>query len=153
MATREMEVRDYLRTDNTLDALAPGGIYADADLSVEGITQEAGMPDVWAEDVFNTTIVVRQRAPVPTGDLQSIRSQRTSMSQAVEVWVYSKSADAIETALDHVYRLMMGKRLTRAFSATLVGGAPLVPAPELPSGIYTRHEDYRIVFIRMPVEL
>ena len=149
--TREMEVRDYLRGDEPLDELAPGGIYADSELSVEGISEAAGMPDVWLNNVFQTTIVVRERAAVPTGDLQSTRTQRTSMSQVIEVWVYGLTSEAVQAALDRVYALLMGKRLAKAFSATWVGGSPLIPAPELPSGTFTRHEDYRIVTIRRPV--
>lgn len=151
---REEEVATYLRADDTLRDLAVGGIYYDAMIpEPDGMTSAKSMPKVWQGGQFRTTIVVKQAAAVPTGDLQSIRSQRTSMSQRIEVWVYAKSADVIETVLDHVYRLMMGKRLSKAFSATQAGGAPLVPAPELPAGIKTRHEDYRIVFIRTPVEL
>lgn len=153
MATREVEVVIYLRQDEPLGELAPGGIYADSDLSVEGISEAAGMSDVWVGNVFQDTLVVRERAPVPTGDLQSTRSQRTSMSQAVEVWAYSSDPARIQAMLDRVYALMMGKRLAKAFSATWAGGGPLVPAPELPAGIKTRHEAYRIVSIRMPVEL
>jgi hypothetical protein len=151
MATRESQVVTHLRTDEPLGVLVPGGIYADADLGVEGITDAVTTPDVWTGGSFQPTIVVRERAAVPTGDLQSIASGRTSTSQAVEVWVYAQSADTIQSALDHVYRLLMGKRLARAFSATWAGGAPLMQAPELPAGIKTRHEDYRIVIIRTRV--
>lgn len=152
MSTREAEVATYLRTDGTLAALVPGGIYAMGDLGVEGITDAVTTPDVWTGGVFQPTLVVRQRAQVPTGDLQSIRSQRTSVSQAVEVWAYSDDDDEITDILNRVYRLMMGKRLIAAFSATWIGGGPgILPAPELPPGIKTHHEDYRIVFIRRPV--
>lgn len=149
--TREGEVVTYLRTDDDLDDLAPGGVYADADLGEESITDPITTPDVWTGGVFQTTIVVRERAPVPTGDLQSTRTQRTSMSQAIEVWVYGLTAAAVQAALNRVYTLMMGKRLAAAFSATWVGGSSLIQAPELPPGILTRHEDYRIVTIRRAV--
>lgn len=150
--SRETEVRDYLRTDAQLDTLAPGGIYADSELPVEGLTEPLRVPDVYAGGVFNTTVRVRQRAPVPTGDLQSIASQRTSMSQAIEVWAYATTDAAVEAVLNRVYALMMGKRLSAAFSATWIGGGPgIMQAPELPSGILTSHEDYRYVSIRRPV--
>lgn len=152
MASREVEVVTYLRTDNTLQSLAPGGIYADGDLAVAGLTEAVGMTDVWAGGVFNTTIVVRERAPVPTGDLQSVRSQRTSTSQAIEVWVYALTSAAIEAARNRVYALMMGKRLTAAFSATWIPGGPgIMDAPELPPGTLVEHADYRIIFIRRPI--
>jgi hypothetical protein len=150
--SRETEVADYLRADAALRALAPGGIYPDAMLPESGLTNAKLVTKVWAGGVFNTTIVVRERAPVPTGDLQSTASQHTSMSQAIEVWGYGKTADAVEAALNRVYALMMGKRFNRAFSATWVGGGlGIMQAPELPAGIKTHHEDYRIVTIRRPV--
>lgn len=148
--TRETEVADFLRADATLRGLAPGGIYPEALLPADdGLTNAKAMRKVWTGGVFNTTVVVRARALVPTGELQSTASQRTSTSQAIEVWVYAKTAAAIEAALTRVYSLMMGKRLTAAFSATWAGGGVgIVQAPELPPGIKTHHEDYRVVFIR-----
>lgn len=151
MPTREEEVVTFLRTDATLGTLAPGGIYPDADLGVEGISDPNTMTDVWTGGVFQTTIVVRERAPVPTGDLQGVMSQRTSMSQAIEVWVYALTAAAVEAALNRVYALMMGKRLAAAFSATWAGGGSISDAPELPAGIVTRNESYRVVSIRRAV--
>ena len=150
--SREKEVADYLRSDTALVALVPGGIYPDAALpNPEGLTHKK-LTKVWANGVFNTTIVVRQGAAVPTGDLQSTRTQRTSMSQRIAIYAYSDDTDAIEAALNQVYTLMMGKRLTAAFSATQAGGGPgIVQAPELPPGIKQHNEDYRIVFIRRPV--
>lgn len=147
--SREAEVVTYLRADSGSETIAPGGIYAYSDLGEEGITDSATTPDVYAGGELQTTIVVRERSPVPTGDLQSIASQRTSMSQVIEVWAYSSDTTAIEAALNWVYGLMMGKRLARTFSATWAGGMPIQRAPEL-SGIFTRHEDYRVVSIRTP---
>lgn len=148
--SREVEVADYLRSDSTLQALCAGGIYPDAMLPESGLTNAKLMTKVWAGGVFNTTVVVRQRAAVPTGDLQGIRSQRTSYSQAIEVWVYARDPTAIQTVLDHVYRLMMGHRLSAAFSATWAGSLPVMQAPELPSGTLVGRNDYRVVSIRVP---
>lgn len=147
--SRETEGAAVLRADATLVALTPGKIYAYGQLTAAGITDATLTPAVWAGGTFKSAIVVRQRAPVPTGDLQSIRSQRTSTSQAIEVWAYALSAAAIEAIQNRVYALLMGKRLVAAFSATWIGGGPsIMQAPELPSGIFTNHEDYRIVSIR-----
>lgn len=141
----------FLRADATLGALAPGGSYADGDLGTEGITEAITTPGVWVGGAFNTTIVVRQRARVPTGDLQSIRSQRTSMSQAIEVWVYGLTDEAIEAVQNRVYALLMGKRLAAAFSATWAGSLPIMQAPELPPGTLVGMESYRMVSIRRAV--
>ena len=149
--TRESEVVTYLRTDDALDDLAPGGVYPDADLSEIGLTDAVAMPDVWAGGVFQTTVVVRERAPVPTGDLQDVTLQHTSMSQAIEIWGYGLTAEAIEAALNRVYALLMGHKLTVGWRATWAGGAPLMQAPELPSGIFVRMESYRVVAVRKPV--
>ena len=151
MTTREAEVATFLSADAELGTLAPGGIYANDDLSIAGLTDMEYMTDVWVDGTFQTTIVVRQRAPIPTGDLQSVRSQRTSMSQVVEVWAYGKTSEAIEAVLNRVYALLMGKRLTAAFSATWVGGLPITQAPELPAGHKVGREDFRVVSIRRPV--
>lgn len=154
MPTRESEVVTYFRGDEPLDDLSPGGVYAHAELSEAALTDPLAMPDVWADGEFQTTTVVRERAPVPTGDVQSTRSQRTSYSQAIEVWVYGLTAEAIEATLNRVYTLMMGKRLTKAFSATWIGpGLPIGQAPELLAAIKMGRNDYRIVSIRTPVEL
>lgn len=151
--TRETEVADYLRSDSTLRSLAPGGIYPDAILPKSGLSNAKLMTKVWAGGIFRTAIVVRERAPVPTGDLQGIASQRTSMSQAIEVWVYSHDQTATQSVTSRVYTLMMGKRLAAAFSATWIGGLPMTQAPELPPGNSVSREDYRIVSIRTPVEV
>lgn len=150
MASREQEVVTHLRSDTTLDALVPGGIYADGDLGTEGITEATNTPDVWAGGQFRTTIVVRQRRLVPTGDLQDVVTQHTSMSQVVGVWVYGKTDAAIEAALNRVYGLLMGKRFSKAFSATWAGDVDIIQAPELPTGIKFGRGDYRIVSIRFP---
>jgi hypothetical protein len=150
--TRETEVADFLRSDATLVALCPGGIYPDAWLpDPEGLTSTQ-LTKVWANGVFNPTVVIRQRAPVPTGDLQSTRTQRTSTSQAIEAWAYATDAATVEAMLQHIYRLLMGKRLTAAFSTTWIGsGVGIVQAPELPPGTLVGMESYRYVAIRRAV--
>lgn len=146
--SREAEVVTYLRADTDLGTLLPGGIYASSDLSVAGLTDRT-MTDVWAGGEFQPTAIVRQRAPVPTGALQSIGTKHTSMSQVVEVWVYATENQAIEDAFERVYALMMGKRLSAAFSATWVGSGPgVMQAPELPAGIKVDRQDFRVVSIR-----
>lgn len=151
--TREEVVANYLRGNATLRALAPGGIYPDAIIpDPDGLSNAKLMPKVWAGGVFNTTVVVRQAAAVPTGDLQGVSSKRTSMSQVIEVWVYSEDTAAIEAVFAQVYTLMMGKKIGDSFRATQGrSGAGIRQAPDLPPGIKTNYEGYRIVFIRRPV--
>lgn len=151
--SRESEVADYLRGDATLRGLAPGGIYPRAILpEPEGLTSARLMPKVWAGGGWNATIVVGQGAAVPTGDLQNVTTQHTSMSQRIEVWAYAKDEATIEAILDRVYTLLMGAKIGNAFRATQAGGGVgIMQAPELPPGIKTHHEDYRLVFIRRPV--
>lgn len=149
--SRETEVATFLRADGALLALTPGGIYADSLLTVSGITDAVQTPTVWTGGTFRTCIIIRARAAVPTGDLQSIRSKRTSMSQALEAWAYGLTPEAVQAVLDRVYALMMGKRLTAAFSATWVGGMPVTQAPELPPGTLVGREDYRYVAIRRAI--
>lgn len=147
--SRETEIVAYLRADTDLGILLPGGIYGFSSLSISGITSRTLMPDVWTGNVFRACAIVRMRSPVPTGQLQSTQTQRTSMSQVGGIWVYALDEADIEAGQNRVYALMMGKRLSAAFSATWVGGLPdVVQAPELPAGIKVGREDYRVVSIR-----
>lgn len=147
--SRESEVVAYLRADSELGTLLPGGVYGYSELGTAGLTDRTQTPDVWTGGVFQACAIVRQRAAVPTGQLQSVQSQRTSTSQVIEIWTYALTDEAIEAAQNQVYYLMMGKRLTAAFSATWAGGLPdVMPAPELPSKTLVGRNDYRIVFIR-----
>lgn len=149
---REAEIVAYLRDDPDLGILLPGGVYGYAELSVEGLTDPLTTPDVWTGGVFQACAIVRMRSPVPTGDLQSTQTQRTSMSQVGEVWVYALDEADIEAGQNRIYALMMGKRLAGAFSATWVGSGPgIMQAPELPAGVRVGREDYRVVSIRRPV--
>lgn len=146
---REAEVVTYLRADTDLGNLLPGGIYGLSSLSISGITSRTLTPDVWTGGVFQACAVVRMRSPVPTGQLQSTLTQRTSMSQVGEAWVYALDEADIEAGQNRIYALMMGKRLSAAFSATWVGsGLGVTQAPELPAGIKVGREDYRVVSIR-----
>jgi hypothetical protein len=150
--SRESQIAAILRADATLMALLPGRVWEHGKLGVEGLTDPVTTPAAYSGGKLQPAALVRQRAKVPTGDLQSIASQRTSTSQAVEVWVYSSASATIEAVLNRIYVLLMGKRLAAAFSATWIGGGPgVMPAPEMASGIKTNHEDYRIVFIRRAV--
>lgn len=150
--SRESEVVDYLRDDTDLGALLPGGVYGYVELGVIGITDALSTPDVWEGGVFNACAVVRMRAPVPTGQLQSTQTQRTSMSQVSEIRVYALDEAEIEAGQNRIYALLMGKRLTAAFSATWSGNGPgITQAPELPAGVRVGREDYRVVSIRRPV--
>lgn len=154
MSAREIEVATFLRTNAALVALCPGGIYPHTWLTnVEGGLSNAElMTKVWAGGIFRTTLVIRARAAVPTGELQSTQSRRTSTSQAIEVWAYSTDAAAIEAVLNRVYALLMGKRLAAAFSATWIGGEiGIQQAPELPSGVLVDKRDFRIVFIQRAI--
>lgn len=147
--SRESEVVAYLRADDELGDLLPGGVYGQTELGDIGITDKKSTPDVWTGGVFQPTAIVRMRSPVPTGALQSTGTQRTSMSQVVETWVYALDEADIEAAQNRIYALTMGKRLAASFSATWVGSLPgVVQAPELPAGVKVGREDYRIVSIR-----
>lgn len=148
--SRESEVVAYLRADTDLAALVPGGVYADADLAVSGITDPTDTPDVWA-DGFQTTVVVRQRAAVPTGEMNDLKTQETVISQVVEVWVYALEADAIEGVMDAIYGLIQGHRFTGAWRANWAATVGILPAPELPPGTKCGHIDFAIRSIRQPV--
>lgn len=148
--TVETEAVTYYRSDPALMALCPGEIYANNNLTDAGITDAESTPDVWAGSEFQTCIVVRQRARVPTGALQSIQSQHTSVSQAIEVWAYAKTADEVEAVLNRIYALTMGHKFSGAFRAVQAGSMEIGDAPNL-LGVKVAHDDYRMVGIRRAI--
>lgn len=150
--SRETEVAAYLRLDDDLLAVAPGGVYASGDLTVAGISDAVLTPDVWAGGVFNTALIVKQGKPVPTGLLTDYKTQTTHTMQRLGFWAYATTPAALEDVLNVVYALVMGRQFSGAWQAQPVaGGAPMMPCPELPSGIYQMSEEYLIGAMRRPI--
>ena len=147
---REQEVVTYLADDTDLATLVPGGIYAAAVLSVEGLTDAAAMPDVWAGGTFQTSIIVRERASVPAFGLVDLKDQAASQSQAIEIWMYSREISEIEDVRQAVYGLMQGYKLVNSWRAEWSGGLSTMDAPELPPSTKVGRDDYRVVSIRQP---
>lgn len=148
--TRESEVKAYLQADPDLDALAPGGIYASADLAVSGITDALTTPEVWAGG-FQATVVVRQRAAVPTGLFVSFKDQASDSNQVVEIYVYALEVAAVEAVLNAVYGLMQGHAFALAWPANWTATVGVMGAPELPPGTRMARMDFSIRSIRRPV--
>lgn len=149
---REIEVAAYLRSDDDLAALVPGGIYAASVLGVEGITDPVTTPDVWA-DGFQTTIVVRQRSAVPGGLLVDFKTQESDSNQAIEVYAYALEVETVESVLDAVYGLMQGHKFTAAWAANWSLTVGVLDAVELPPGTKMARMDFTIKSIRKPVEV
>lgn len=146
--TREAEVVAYLAADGTLGTLAPGGVYADADLGEEGITDDDLTPDVWEGGTFQATVIVRERAPAATGQLSDLRLQVADYNQAIEIHIYGLAAEDVQAISNRAYALMQGHRFDSAWPAEWVPGAPLEQALELPPGIKTQRDEYRIRALR-----
>jgi hypothetical protein len=150
--SRETEVAAYLRSDEDLALLAPGGIYADGMLATEGIGDVLTTPDVWAGGVFQTSVIVRQRQRVPTGLFTNFKSQIADSRQVIEVWAYALEADALEAVLDQIYALMQGHPFSAAWPSLWIGGgAPIMQCPELPPGIYQSSAWYELRSLRRAV--
>lgn len=147
---REQEVAAYLRADDDLAALVPGGTYAASSLPVAGITDPITTPDVWA-DGFQPSVIVRQRSAVPSGLLVDYKTQETDSNQVIEVWAYALAVDTVESILDAVYGLMQGHAFTLAWPATWTQTVGVLDAPELPPGTKMARMDYGIKSIRRPV--
>jgi hypothetical protein len=148
MSTREREVVTHLRGDATLVILAPGGIYADADLTEAGITDPTLTPDVWSNGALRNTIVVRQRADVPDYRVYDEAERVVSSTQVVEVHAFALNPDDTVSILKRVFALMQGYRYTNAYAATNIGETPPADALEL-SGAKTARAEYQIVSLRV----
>jgi hypothetical protein len=147
---REAEVVAYLREDEALAALVPGGIYAASDLGVSGITDAITTPDAWAGG-FQPTIVVHQRSAVPSGLLVDFKTQASDSNQVVEIYVYALEVADVETVLDAVYGLVQGYKFDSAWRANWTGTVGVLDAPELPPGTRMARMDFTIKSIRRPV--
>jgi hypothetical protein len=147
---REEEVAEYLRGDPLLGTLLPGGIYADADLGDEGITDAVTTPDVWSGGTLRATAIVRERAEVPTLQLVDVKRQVADSNQVVEIWLYAPSAAALDSVRQRVYALMQGHVFARAWPAVWVPGLAVGSVPELPAGLGIKmmREDYQIRALR-----
>lgn len=140
----ESEAVTLLRADTALGILLPGGIYSYSARGLIGITDDEATPAVWAGGIFQPTGVVRQRAPVPTGQLVDLRTQTTDFNQVAEVRVYALNEADIEAGHNRIYAIMQGYRFTSAWGATWVFTVPAEQAPELPAGILVERRDYMI---------
>lgn len=149
--TRETEVVALLRQDEAVSALATGGVYALTDLPVAGITDPITTPDVWPDGVFAPTIIVRQAARIPTGELVNFKTQETDTRQRVEVWCYALTIDTVDALAQAVYGALMGARLSAAWPAEPVGGIDILDAPDLPPGTKVQRVDFVIRSIQRPV--
>lgn len=148
---REIEVAAYLRSDDDLVALAPGGIYAASVLGVEGITDPINTPSVWAGG-FQATIQVRQGADIPSGLLVDFKTKATHNNQRVSIYAYALEAETVDTILKVVYGLMMGHKFDGAWGAIPIGGlSDIRDAPELPPGTKVGSKDYQIGSVQYPV--
>jgi hypothetical protein len=139
-----VEAVTYLRLDSALDALAPGGIYAFGALAEPGITDAITTPDVWSGGVFRTTVVVRQRLPVPDYRVQDEAQQIVAQMQSLEVYGYALTQDAVEAALGRVYSLVQGYQFSGAWAAIWFGSVAFMRPPELPN-IWMSRRDYRVI--------
>lgn len=148
--SRESEVATRLRSDATLVALAPGGIYAAGDLGEAGITDPKTTPNAYLGGRLRPTVIVRERAAVPAYGLADVESGWTSASQVVEVYAYARQNRTVLTQLlERVYTLVQGHAFTGAWPAVWVGSLGPLPAPELGDAYMVRNE-YQIVNIRRP---
>lgn len=149
--SRETEVAAYLAADPDLFALAAGGIYPASILDVSGITEPKSAKDVWANDVFNPTIVVRQGIRVSTGQLVDLKTQETDTNQRVAVWLYALDLETLEAMHNAVYGLMQGHKFSGAWGAEYIETIDTTPVPELPPGTWGEHIDFRIRAILRPI--
>lgn len=150
---RELEVAAHLRASPTLTALALGGVYSHSTLGVEGITNPATTTSVWTGGVFQPTLVVRQRQPVPTLQFVDFKQQMTDTNQVVGVWGYALDAATVTAMLDVVYALVQGFPFASAWPARWTETMGPEAAPELPPGVQMMRADYAIRAIRRPVEI
>lgn len=157
--SRESEVADLLRADDTLLSILPGGIFTDQEIGVEGIRRGDDDPEstnysptanAFDEDGFlRPCALVRQRALVPAFGLRDLKIKHASTSIVVEVYFYQdRGHEAIDAAKDRVYVLLEGHPLSAAWpTAWALETAPVPDAGPLKNSTALR-ADYQVVSIR-----
>lgn len=150
MPSRESQVAERLRADATLTAILTGGIYRDATLGDEGITNRTTTPDAYSGGLLQPCAIVRQRAMVPGRRVHDEAEQVTDANQVVEVHLYQRGgADQIEAAQERIYALLQGWQAEGAYPADWNGGAAVMDAPEF-VGVRTARIDFLFVSLRQP---
>jgi hypothetical protein len=147
--TRETEFAAYLRADASLPALVPGGIYADRDLTVAGVTDAAQTPAVWAGGSFNACIVIREAAVVPQYRVMDEAEQLVDVAQRLEVYIYALTAVAVVAIAKRVFAITQGHHFDDAYAATFQPGLGLMDAPNL-MDVHMQRDDYLLVSLRQP---
>ena len=97
----------YLKTDTTLTADAPGGIYCYTELGLVGITREE-MPACFDSDgLVLPLVVVKARAPTNINTIASEKERITGFVQFVECWMYQYVGyDLIEIIDNDLHRIL-----------------------------------------------
>lgn len=107
--------------DAPLMAILSGGVFKSSTLGRLGITRETAPAAFDAGGYLRPCALVRQRALVPTGDVDDADGKLVSASQVVEVWLYEDTGySALDAAAARLFALLHGHVFSGWFEARWV---------------------------------
>jgi hypothetical protein len=131
--SREADFALRMATDATLMAILLGGVWTPSGYilppaivvghiaGLEGISRDA-TPAAFSGGYLLPTSLVKQRANVPTGDIEDYNDLTTSARQIVEIWLYCDQASGytpLDLAAARLYVLFQGYVMSDSFEVRL----------------------------------
>jgi hypothetical protein len=110
--------------DATLLATLTGGVFTYASLGREGLTREslAAAFDATTK-LLKPCAVVKQRFPVPDGEVVDTVEKIASVSQVIEIWIYEDTSFTnTDAARSRLFSLFFGYQFADSWELSLVGG-------------------------------
>jgi hypothetical protein len=154
MPTREDLFVAKLKADPTMVSLAPGGIYTDEEIGLEGIHRGADSNTDAAFDEkgrLKTCIVVRQTAVTPFNNVRSQKDKMVATVQRVEVYFYQhRGQDEVDAAKLRAYEVLEGERLIGTYTLTWLGESPFYYDVGPVANSTTLRQDWQVVGTRKP---
>lgn len=149
----DTEVVTYLQADDTLMAIVTGGIYAKSVIGgADGFSRDDDSPtaDAFDADGFLLpSIMVKEAAKVPFGDVQDLVEKKAGVSQRVELYFFEdRGHDAIDLAKERTYLLIQGHAFSGSYKARWILDTPPVPDSGPLKGNTTIRQDFQIVSVR-----
>jgi len=139
-------IKTLLAADATLTATLTGGIYDFLETKKLGINIVTTPSAFNASSVLKPCALIKARSEIPFGGIADPNAQYITISQVVEIWLYSDGDlgyTALATARDRIYALLQNNRVAGAFETRLANIIEGVNAPELDYAALIR-ADYQV---------
>lgn len=157
--TKEQEIAEILRADDTLMALLTGGVFTDEEIGVEGIrrslepTDTNPTKDVFdADGILQPCAVVRERGETIWQNINLVSDQIQAVGQVVQIYFYQfRGHDIIQQARNRVYQLLMNRQLSPSFPMWRIADSPSFPDTGPIANSTTIIQDWQVVFLKRAV--